>query len=268
MKKRLVPIVTFIFIFALGFTVCEKAQAARGNDDGVRVFDDAGLLTDEEEQKLQEKIDKMIDEEKTDIIILTTYFEPGSNSLSSANDFYESRNFGYEEDMGTGVMFVVDMENRQITVYTSGDAITYFTDQRIDTILDDVYSDVKDGDYYGGCKTFLKYVDRYMYLDSGAREPMTAVGVLVRLLISIGLGGVIVVPLVYRSGGKVTVNAANYFVNNSAHINHQNDFFMRKAVSTRVIPKNNNHSGGGRSGGSTVHTSSSGHSYGGGSRGF
>ena len=36
-------------------------------------------------------------------------------------------------------------------------------DQRIDTILDDVYSDVKDGDYYGGCKTFLKYVDRYMY---------------------------------------------------------------------------------------------------------
>ena len=29
MKKRLVPIVTFIFIFALGFTVCEKAQAAR-----------------------------------------------------------------------------------------------------------------------------------------------------------------------------------------------------------------------------------------------
>ena len=266
MNKRLVLFVSIIIICVLSFVYHGEVRAARGNDDGARVFDDAGLLTDQEEQKLQDKIDKVIDKEKTDVIILTTYFEHGSNSLSSANDFYESGKFGYEEDLGTGVMFVIDMENRQITVYTSGDAITYFTDRRIDTILDDVYSDVKDGDYYESCKTFLKYVERYMYLDPGAREPMTAMGVLIRLLISVGVGALIVIPLVYRSGGKVTVNATNYFVSNSAHVNQENDYFVRKAVTTRVIPKNNNHSG--RGGGSTVHTSSSGHSYGGGSRGF
>ena len=267
MKKKLGLFTVFIMVFCVIFIFHDEVKAARGSDDGVRVFDDAGLLTDEEEQKLQEKIDKAIEKEKTDIAILTTYFEPGANSLSSANDFYESKKFGYEKDLGTGVMFVIDMENRQFTVYTSGDAITYFTDQRIDTILDDVYSDVKDGDYYDSCKTFLKYVGRYMYLEPGAREPMTAMGIFIRLLISVGIGAIIVIPLVYQSGGKVSVNAADYFVNNSAHINREKDYFMRKAVTTRIIPKNDNHGGGG-GGGSSIHTSSRGHSYGGGSRGF
>ena len=58
MKKKLGIFTVFIMVFCVIFIFMMKLKATRGSDDGVRVFDDAGLLTDEEEQNFRKRLIK------------------------------------------------------------------------------------------------------------------------------------------------------------------------------------------------------------------
>lgn len=53
------------------------------------------------------------------------------------------------------------MKGRAIDFRTKGDAMYYFGDGRVNTLLDDVQYDMKQGNYYSAAEQFLYYVDHY-----------------------------------------------------------------------------------------------------------
>ena len=233
------------FVLASGFTA------------GQKVFDNAGLLTDAQEAMLQAESLRVAQAKSVDVILLTVKDAKGKTAMEVADDFYDQNGFGYEAPHGTGILMLIDMDNREAWISTSGEAITYFTDARIQRVLDSVFEYLPNGDYVGSFQAFLGDVEYYM----GYEQAPWWTNVLIQLGIAILIGLFTVIALVARAGGVMTAGNRDYMT--GVRVNAASDQFLRRVVTMRVIPKN---TGGG--GGSSTHTSGGGFSHGGGGRSF
>lgn len=54
-----------------------------------------------------------------------------------------------------GCLFLIDMDNQEIYLSTSGTMMEYLTDHDVESILDDAFEQIIDGDYYGTFDTFF-----------------------------------------------------------------------------------------------------------------
>lgn len=270
--KKLVYLITAVFciIFSCAFVEEQK------------VYDNAGILTQEQVQALQSECLRIANEKKVDVIILTISDAEGKTSEEYADDFYDNNKFGYEAENGTGILLLVDMDNRNAQISTSGDAIKYFTDTRIELVLDSIFEFLGNKDYYNSCNAFLTEVENYMgkeiekstisgesnyYVD----EKSTPIekfqeNFLIYFIISILAGVVGVLILVFDADGKTVINNVTYLNKSSVKINKSYEQFLRTTITQRKIERNDNN--GGSSGGSSTHTSSGGETHGGGGRSF
>lgn len=259
--------------------------------DGRRVYDMAGLLTEDEIAGFEQTIGEYRDRMKLDIVVVTTEDSEGKSAMEYADDFYDYGGFGYGR-LKNGVLFLIDMDNRELYVSTSGDVIRLLTDSRIESILDDVYVGAGRSDFADSVDAFLKDMDQYyrMGIESGQYNYDTETGrisihrsirwyeLLLALAVSGFVAGSVCMGVVNRYGmKKERRQAANYLMAYRAdcrfEYQNQTDNLVNKFVTTAIIPRQQNHSGGGSSGGShsgrsSTHSSSSGRSHGGGGRKF
>lgn len=127
----------FAWIFA-ALVVFAHPFSSKAQEDSAWIFDNADLFNDEEEQKLAVSIGKAEMEMGMDMVIVTADDAGGKDSQEFADDFYDEGGFGTGDDY-SGVLFLIDMDNRELTISTSGKMIDILTDERIDTILDRIY---------------------------------------------------------------------------------------------------------------------------------
>ncbi|MDD5949144.1 MAG: TPM domain-containing protein [Lachnospiraceae bacterium] len=266
MKKYLITIACIFAISGIlfGISLAKKSNQVtetveqRANEGLIvtdqRVFDQADLILEEDETKLQEKIERTRSETHTDIVVLTTNDAEGKSSMAYADDFYDVHDFGYEDSHGTGILFLIDMDNREIWFSTSGDCMKYYTSSRIDSAIDQVYEKLKAGEYYQVFDGCIDSVPRYMYRNNTV-NPIWYFWI--ALVVSICF----VVYLIVNRGGKVTVTSDTYLMPASKEVYKRSDFHYDTVVTTRVIESSSGGSGGG-------HTSSGGFSHGGGGRSF
>lgn len=255
--------------------------SASGFVTGQKVYDQANLLTDAQRAELQSECLRVARSLSVDVVLLTVADAGGRSAMEVADDFYDDHAFGYDAPHGTGILLLIDMDNRMAWISTSGDAIYYFTDARIERVLDRVFAFLPDGDYYQSFQAFLGEVEYYMGLppaDSGdpTGDPLYPGGPGAAIPapwwtrwifqggVAILAGILTVVALIARAGGVMTADNRTYMT--GVRVNASTDTFLRRTVSVRKIPRNTNTGGGG--GGSSVHTSGGGHSHGGGGRGF
>lgn len=59
------------------------------------------------------------------------------------------------------MVFLIDMDNREVTISTAGEAIYYLNDDRIDDILDNCYDYVVDGEYASCFSSMLSDAEYY-----------------------------------------------------------------------------------------------------------
>lgn len=109
----------------------------------VLIEDDADLLTEEEEDDLAELM-KGITEYGGAALKTIDY---NSRSTQSYIKEYYSDTFG----QGSGTVFLIDMDNRNIWVHSNGRIYQIITTSYADTITDNVYKYAADADYYGCC---------------------------------------------------------------------------------------------------------------------
>ena len=114
------------------------------------VYDQANLLTAQEEEELQKQTEMMQEVWGMNFILVTTDDAEGKSSREYADDFYDA--LYPEED---GILYLIDMDNREIYMSTTGLAIRYMTDDRIDSVLDVAFLYVADSDYSRTFKAFL-----------------------------------------------------------------------------------------------------------------
>lgn len=114
-----------------------------------RVFDNADLLTAEEEQNLQQFCEDAKEEYDIDFAYLTTKDTEGLSTREYGAQFYIEQNLGVGEDY-SGAIFVLDMGEREGQLVTCGEAMEMITDADADAIWDEISGYFSNGDYYGG----------------------------------------------------------------------------------------------------------------------
>ncbi len=247
----------------VGKTAADASMTASG------IYDEANLLSENDEASLLTKLEKYSEKYSADIAIVTTNDAGGLTAQAYADAYAEKIGQSMSRDEYPGILFLIDMDNREIYMATQGQAMNYYDDYRINKVLDNCYNYITDGDYKGTCDAFLKGVRDYMGRSTSKSARMDAFGVLIRLIIAIVIGAVVTVAMVFRRGGRVTTNSRTYFDASGSHMDAQEDRFMNRTVTRRHIEKPKGGGGGhGGSGGGGVHMSSGGGTHGGGGRSF
>ena len=112
---------SFIFIGAAVFFLCGMTSLAEEKC----VFDQADLLNDQEEEALEKLAKEYSEEWDMNFLAVTTEDAEGKSSREYADDFYDTCfPDASEED---GVLYLIDMENREIYLSASGEAIRYLS---------------------------------------------------------------------------------------------------------------------------------------------
>ncbi|MCB5939970.1 TPM domain-containing protein [bacterium 210820-DFI.6.52] len=248
--------------------LCALAGTATGSL--TKVFDQAGLFTQQERDTLTKKATETATTYHVDIAVVTTDDAGGKSAMSYADDFYDYNGIGCGEK-NDGLLLLIDMDNRKVWITTTGKAIDLFTDDHIDTLLDDeVMPHMEKGDYYGAAQAFLDRASRYIKYDGG-EGPFLGHPV---LYTAIALGGSLLVGGIVAGCLAGSHNklpnpaqlARAYTGTNGVRLSRKEDNFVTTHTSRTAIPKSSSSGGGG--GGSSTHSGSSGVSHGGGGRSF
>jgi uncharacterized protein len=255
-------------------------------DETEKVYDYANLFSEEEEKKLFDDIQNYIEKYKMDFAIVTIDKNNKSTTERYGEDFYIFNHFGFEDKKRSGSLFIIDMDQRNYHLITSGSMILYLDDKRVDDILDSVFDYIKNGKYYDGCKVVLSKLDSY-----GTSVPSSNEHVIIgpdgtphkakrpSILLSFILASAVAIFYVIinvskHKGIKTAVDANSYLDTKKINIYKKSDRLISTHTSVVKIPKDPPMSTGGHSGGSlhlggsSFHSGGGGHSFGGGGRHF
>lgn len=268
-------IISFIGIFFTGKTSNKvlRTKVQNRNNEGLivtdeRIFDEADILTETEEYSLQKYMDKVSKEKQVDIVIVTTNDAEGKYPREYAENFYKTHDFGYEDSDGTGLLYLISLDksvtgNRELWMTTAKEAKNYFSQSRIDSVLDNIYNTLtadEELNYYGSCNEFIKGIEKYMNVSESV--PVFLTKWYSKLGIALVITLIIFFILIFNFGGKKTTTAETYLNVNSIKRNIKEDTYMYTNTTKTKIEKSSSSSGSSSGG------SSSGGGYGGGGRSF
>ena len=263
-----------------------------------RVFDQAGLFSETEIIQLEEKIAQCRKSTKMDVVIVSAYADGERSAEEYADDYYDYGGFGVGKK-ASGVLLLYYMDGPgqlggECYISTAGTMINMLTDERIESILDDVYGDLGNRDFAGATEHFLEDVKAYVKegVESGQYTYDRDTGEIVRyhsirlyevaiaMVIAGILAGFVCLDIKKRyamkqSSREVSNSLQAYRADCAFHFSVAGDKMVNKYVRSIPIPRNTSsgsggrgHSGSSSAGRSTIHTSSSGSSHGGGGRRF
>ena len=210
-----------------------------------RMFDDAEVLTEDEDNELEDALEELSLRQSFDVTIATI------ESMESVGG------------------------DRKWHISTCGYGITAFTDAGIQYLGQQMTPFMADGDYAGAFRTFVQWSDTYIDaaraghpydVNNLPREPLS----LMYLFLALGIGLVLawVVVSVMKSQLRSVAfqeNAASYVREGSMNLTNSRELFLYRDVQrTEHVEAKDSDS----SGGSSTHTSSSGTTHGGGGGSF
>lgn len=242
-----------------------------------RMNDSAGVLTEDEDNELEDALEELSLRQSFDVTIATveSLESVDYDSMEAyADDLYDFCQFGYGPEMD-GVLLLVSVGDRKWHISTCGYGITAFTDAGIQYLGQQMTPFMADGDYAGAFRTFVQWSDTYIDaaraghpydVNNLPREPLS----LMYLFLALGIGLVLawVVVSVMKSQLRSVAfqeNAASYVREGSMNLTNSRELFLYRDVhrTEHVEAKDSDSSGG-----SSTHTSSSGTTHGGGGGSF
>lgn len=212
------------------------------------IFDEAGLLTEAERQELNELANRYAAERQTDIIIYTTSNPDNEDVQKLMGDFYDEQGFGYDRTHGNAVLFTQDTRNRDIYLAGFYKAEETLDSARLDRIRDRMIPYLSADDYAGAYREFIESSYRYMGIRPGVNPDNPLFNIWVQLAGALVIGGVTVGIMVYRSGGRITVNGNTYQDRGTSGVLDREDRYIRTTVTRRKIEKKSSGGGGGGGG--------------------
>lgn len=276
-------------------TAAETNGAAVGGGEHAaaqRVYDQAGLFSAAERSALEDEIKSLQDEIKMDVVVVTTEDALGKSAADYADDFYDEGGFGTRRDH-SGILYLIDMDNRELYISTSGAMIRFVTDSRIEEMLDYAYRYVQNGDFAGSARQFVKDTE-YWYregIPGGQYNYDAETGEISRYHSITWYEALFALAVAGFSAGAVCIGVKRQYAMKEQHqqasnfslayradarfaYSNQNDALVHSFVTRKLIPRprsggpGSGMSGGGGAGRSTVHRSGAGRTHGGGGRKF
>lgn len=278
MVKRLLPLLLVLLLMPAIALADEQ------------VIDNANLFSASAMEQMETIIERIERNHDVDMVVLTTTDTPDDYSESMwkvrdyADDFYDNGGYGMGEDF-SGMLILLDMNNRVMWLSTGGVMIEYINDSREEDILDRAYSYLSMGNYGGATIAALERVEQlmakgreegtFLYDEvtgkrlSGIYNALTTGEIGVSAIAGLAAAALVFVCV----GSSYNLKGSTYSYDRSAHtsvrLTRDDEAYVRQ-YTTRTPRNTGSHgsSGGGRSGGSGVHRSSAGRSHGGGGRRF
>ena len=315
MKKYLSLLILLVFAFVSNvyatpqtedrttlenYGVNKKWQITDSNKDNVlrskkvnaneKIYDFKNVLTEEEKSSLKSKIDAFIEKNGMDLVILIDDLEYTYDDENEdyAADFYDYNDFGIDFEKYSGILLFRNTYelNKYYDMYTFGNCQLYFDQYRYDDILDSIFSDLHDGNYYNGLSNFIdmtsNYIasgrpsalinyevndDGYLYEIKQPRKYRVPWEVLTPISFVITLITMIVLILKNKMVKKA-VTAEEYLQKNTINITKRQDLFVSSHTTSYTESHDSSFSGGGGGGfSSSGGSSGGGHSSGGGRHG-
>lgn len=295
-----------ILTAALGISGLSFTSYAKGSysvddshydDTEPKIYDGADLFTDSQEEQLQEYLVSTAKSIKLDLVIVTIDYNIGKESLLYASDFYDENGFGYDYDCGSGVILLIDMDNREVAISTAGVCRVYL-DSMTDDMVDNIAPYLSDREYMKAAMYFINEVERLTLeaLDdkdfddafeawySSDHSSISAQNdfydkyipqenffttfknPLIDIVIAFVIAGVAVLIMSSSSKTKNTINEKTYMEGGHINLRVRHDQFTHTTTSRRKIQTDNGSKKSGGHGGG--HVSSSGRSHGGSSKKF
>lgn len=269
MKKRLTILVT-VLLFALCLHVVPvAADTYSGNPLFV---DGAKTCSDEQVYELHTKLEGISNEHKCEVVIYTTTLMGDKTATQFADDFFDEYNYGYGEGQD-GILFMIDLEQREWAISTEGFGITAFTDAGQEYMMEQILELLGDDEWYEAFHLYADLCDLFLTqartgepydVDNLPQEPKSF-NLIMDVIIGLAIGFVISLIIVSVDKAELkTVRhqamAKDYVRQGSFHLTAQWDQFLYRHVDRFEKEKDE--------GGSNIHVSSSGDTHGGSSGSF
>lgn len=265
-------VLTVVFLVKAGFGFPGE-QDSRGNNQAPeeRVYDEADVLTEEEEQKLRKYIATCERTHHIDIVIWTMNHDMESLGdwdtvmTNTADDLYDVNNYGYDRVHGDGVLLLdnwYEDENgsqKGSALSTCGRMVRLIDDYEREWVLDEIDYRV-DTNPYAAYKAYIDAVCELAEEGYGSVEIPMPLICFAPIIIAVGYA----LFHLKQSPAKDTVAPNAYVAGGNPVMQACSDDFIRKNVVSRRIESNSG--GGSHSGGGSSHVSRSGVSHGGGTR--
>lgn len=269
---RRITLAAFAVVFLIMSWTSIEAKAEK-----VLVADSAAIFSSSEESDLESKLKGLSNQYSMDIVIVTTDDADGKSAREYADDYFDYNGYGIGADRD-GILLLMDFDNREVYISTSGKGIRYLTDARIESILDDVFdAGFADGGYYSGAKAFIASTSSFLAQgipegqyneDEGANRISLFDGLIGAAASGAsGLGYFATTKRRYK--GHPAPLAFNFRDSSLVELGIASDNLINEYTTSRIIPVAPvRSSGGGSIGRSTTHRSGSGRMHGGGGRKF
>ena len=273
-KRSAVLILTFVLL-----VFCPTISLSAQETETTHVYDEAGLLSDEEAAVLEQRCREIETQNRIHILMVTTEDTEGKTQEEYADDFYDS--VYPEEKDENGALFLIDMGERELWISTAGIMQYYMSDREIDELLDHMYDEVSQQDYSGAFQGVADDVEAviargvssgdYLINENGKiirYRSITTVEVVLAAIAGVMVFCLVFFSVRYSYQKKVKSDVRGYGRVSGIRLETNRDTLIGHHVTSRRIPTGPPPGSGGPGGGSSVHTSSSGRSHGGGGRSF
>lgn len=253
-------------------------------DSEEKVYDFSQVLTEEEKEKLKEEATILKKQINMDVVILIDSLEyiDDEKNEEYAVDFYDYNDFGLDIDKYSGILLFRNTysEDPYYNIYTFGEAQIYFSHDRVESILDDIYNNIHAEKYYDGFHQYLNLLKEYY--DNGKSDNMKNYYVdgngylkelpkkyhppiLLAIIISSIVSGIAIAIMISKNKMIMKATQADEYIDsNSINISKKQDRFISSHTTHYTTPSSS-------SGGGGFHSSSGssggGHSSGGGRHG-
>lgn len=253
----LLTALTVIIVMLTGFGSVVSASTSEASQKQY-VIDDADILTDKEEEKLQKACEKASDGCKTDVCIITARTGLDySDLVDYARDIINEK-YGYNGNSSTpdAIVYIVDMKSRADWLVTSGIAKTDISQSNLEKMIDKSEPLLTKGEYY---KAFDKYIDNVQkYLNKSFSYKVMKYFP-IKLLISLVVAVIVVLIMMHNAKSKMTVNENTYTKDHKVEVRQRYDRFVNTTVVTRTIESSSSSGSSGGSGGGGNSGSAGGH---------
>ncbi len=245
-----------------------------------RLVDDADLLTESEESSLMARLDALSDRWDFDVTVATVSSLGGRDIVNFADDWYDESSWRTD-----GILFLVDMGNREWAFSTAGIGIGIFGDDDLDYMEDRIIPYLSSGDYDGAFDEYADLVEQLVsyaktyghdlsidgyYSDNSVPYPFESekgrMNPVTKGVLCAGAGALLALIVTGSMKSKMKTvrmagDASGYVRRDSMYLTQSNDQFLYKNV-TRTLRQSSS-SGSSHHGGGSYHSSSSGASHGG-----
>lgn len=232
--------------------------AAQGpGDREYGVYDYGNLLSEEQETQLSGYARDMSARRDINVILVTVtskdgYSNTDSGSESYAEDVYFEKTGAADAEDASGFLFLIDMENRYLYIYTYDNIHRMLSDSKCEDITDSVVGEAQSQDYMGVMVGVINGIDGG--IDSYYRT-RTAICWSIRIGGPVLTTGIVLLILLLHKRSKRTTTAATYIdAANCRTVADEDRFTHNTVVVTRTSSGGHGGGGGGgRSGGGGSH---------------